>query len=223
MLAKRDAMRAHGGIYVGCEVVDVDLRIVRPLSGPLELESGTSLDDWEVAPDAPGEVLVAGDHVNRDYWRNPEAVRENKVVDEHGRTWHRTGDIARRDADGGLWLLGRRGHGWIVGGRRVWALELETPVSDLTEVARAAICRPKFQGSEREFKNATAVLAVEPAEGFDRAEARDAAIRALRERGLDTSIEVRSLAKIPVDKRHATKIDVEALHAKLKPQSDADY
>ena len=140
VLGPASAMRAHGGIYVGHEVEDVELRIVRPVGGPLELEPGTSLEDWSVAADAPGEVLVAGDHVNRDYWRNPDAVRENKVVDEHGTVWHRTGDIARRDADGGLWLLGRRGHGWNVGGRRLWALELETPVSDLTEVARAAIC-----------------------------------------------------------------------------------
>jgi acyl-coenzyme A synthetase/AMP-(fatty) acid ligase len=223
VLERRDAMRRHGGIYVGHEVEDVDLLVVRPVRGPIELEPGTALSDWSVAAGAPGEVLVAGDHVNREYWQNPEAVRENKVTDESGRVWHRTGDIARRDADGGLWLLGRRGGGFTIKGRRWWALEIETPVTDLPEVERAAICMPKFTGSDREFKNASAVLAVEPSTGFTRHEATTATIRVLRELGLAAQVEVRSLKKIPVDKRHATKIDVAALQEKLKPENNDDY
>jgi acyl-CoA synthetase (AMP-forming)/AMP-acid ligase II len=223
VLAHRAEMRERGGIYVGHDVEDVDLLIVRIERGPIVLEPGTSLQDWQVADGAPGEVLVAGDHVNREYWQNPQAVAENKVTDEHGRVWHRTGDIARRGEDGGLWLLGRRGGGWTMGGRRHWALEVETPITDLPEVERAAICMPKFEGSTREFKNASAVLAVEPADGFDRRDARDAAIRSLRERGMAAQIEVRSLKKIPVDKRHATKIDVAALQQKLKPENQDDY
>ncbi|MCB0878992.1 MAG: AMP-binding protein [Thermoleophilia bacterium] len=223
VLARRGAMRAHGGIYVGREVDDVDLLIVRPERGAIELEQGTSLQDWAVVDGAPGEVLVAGDHVNREYWRNPQAVRENKVVDENGRVWHRTGDIARRAEDGGLWLLGRRGGGFTMKGRRWWSLEIETPVTDLPEVERAAICMPKFTGSDREFKNATAVLAVEPAQGFDRRDATAATVRVLADLGLAAHIEVRSLKKIPVDKRHATKIDVAALQEQLKPENREDY
>lgn len=223
VLARRGAMRAHGGIYVGHDVDDVDLLVVRPERGPIVLEPGTSLEDWAVARGAPGEVLVAGDHVNREYWRNPEAVRENKVTDEHGRVWHRTGDIARRDQEGGLWLLGRRGGGFTMKGRRWWSLEIETPVTDLPEVERAAICMPRFTGADREFKNATAVLAVEPADGFDRRDATDATVRVLRELGVAAQVEVRSLKRIPVDKRHATKIDTAALQEKLKPENQDDY
>jgi olefin beta-lactone synthetase len=223
VLERRDAMRAHGGIYVGREVEDVDLLIVRPVRGPIELEAGTSLQDWAVADGAPGEVLVAGDHVNREYWQDPQAVRENKVRDEHGRVWHRTGDIARRAEDGGLWLIGRRGGGFTMKGRRWWTLEVETPVTDLAEVERAAVCLPKFTGADREFKNASAVLAVEPAEGFDRREATQATVRVLRDLGLAAQVEVRSLKRIPVDRRHATKIDVAALQEKLKPDNREDY
>jgi acyl-coenzyme A synthetase/AMP-(fatty) acid ligase len=223
VLTRRGAMRAHGGIYVGREVEDVDLLVVRPVRGPIELEAGTSLQDWSVVDGAPGELLVAGDHVNREYWENPDAVRENKVTDEHGRVWHRTGDIARRAEDGGLWLLGRRGAGFTMRGRRWWALEIETPVTDLPEIERAAICMPKFTGSDREFKNATAVLAVEPAQGFDRREASHATVRVLRDLGVAAQIEVRSLKKIPVDKRHATKIDTASLQEKLKPENQDDY
>lgn len=223
VLSHRDAMRTHGGIFVGREVEDVDLLIVRPRREPITLEPGTSLLDWTVADGAPGELLVAGDHVNREYWKNPDAVRENKVTDEHGRVWHRTGDIARRDENGNLWLLGRRGSGFTMKGRRWWSLEIETPVTNLPEVERAAICMPKFTGADREFKNATAVLAVEPAAGFDRREASDATVRVLRELGLAAQIEVRSLKHIPVDRRHATKIDTAALQERLKPENQDDY
>ncbi len=223
VLARRGAMRAHGGIYVGREVDDVDLLIVRDKNGPIELEPGTMLADWAVVDGAAGEVLVAGDHVNREYWKNPEAVRENKVVDETGRVWHRTGDIARRAEDGGLWLLGRRGAGFTMRGRRRWSLEIETPVTDTPEVERAAICMPKFSGSDRAFKNATCVLAVEPAAGFSRRDATEATIRVLRALGVAAQVEVRSLKKIPVDKRHATKIDTAALQEKLKPENREDY
>jgi acyl-coenzyme A synthetase/AMP-(fatty) acid ligase len=223
VIARRDAMRAHGGIYVGREVDDVDVLVVREVTRPLTVEPGTSLRDWEVAPGAPGEILVAGEHVNRDYWRNPDAVREHKVLDEHGRTWHRTGDIARRDSDGGLWLLGRRGGGFTMRGRRWWALEVETPVTDLPEVERAAVCLPRFTGSDREFKNASAVLAVEPADGFSRRDASRATVGVLRELGLAAQVEVRSLKRIPVDRRHATKIDLAALQEQLKPENREDY
>ncbi len=223
VLARRDSMRQHGGIYVGREVEDVDVLLVREVNRPIELERGSTLGDWEIADGTPGEVLIAGAHVNRDYWENPDAVRENKVRDEHGRVWHRTGDIAKRDAAGGLWLLGRRGSGFTMKGTRRWALELETPVTDLPEVERAAICMPKFSGSDREFKNASAVLAIEPAAGFARRDAIAATIRVMRGMGLAEHVEVRALRRIPIDKRHATKIDLAALQEQLKPENREDY
>jgi acyl-CoA synthetase (AMP-forming)/AMP-acid ligase II len=223
VLAKRSEMRHHGGIFVGREVPDINLLLIRPTRGPISVEPGASIADWAVADGTAGEVVVAGDHVNREYFRNPDAFAENKIRGEDGRVWHRTGDVARRDGDGGLWLLGRLTGAMRFGSRTVYPLEVETPVSDLPEVSRAATCQPKFEGSNREFKNASAVLAVEPAEGFTRAQARDAALRRLRELGFHTHVEVRTLKAIPTDKRHGTKIDVDALRKKLKPRETGDY
>lgn len=52
------------------------------------------------------EVVVSGPHVNEGYL-DPADNASTKSV-ENGVVWHRTGDAARRDEQGRLWLLGRR-------------------------------------------------------------------------------------------------------------------
>jgi long-chain acyl-CoA synthetase len=53
---------------------------------------------------AQGEMLVAGANVSRQYWRDP--VRTAEAFDEGG--WYHTGDLASADADGNLYVTGRR-------------------------------------------------------------------------------------------------------------------
>lgn len=52
------------------------------------------------------EVFVAGPHVNRGYL-DPTDDKSAKSIRD-GKLWHRTGDAARMDEQGRLWLLGRR-------------------------------------------------------------------------------------------------------------------
>lgn len=215
VLARRDAVLAHGGIYVGREVAEIDLRLVRPTRRPIEVAEGSTLADWEVEQGTVGEVVVAGDHVQREYYRNEQAFVENKVVDEHGVVWHRTGDMARRDDDGGLWLLGRLTSGFELDGRTMYPFEVETALGELAEVARAAVCVPAPAATVGgDPSTAGAIVCVEPARGFTREHARDAARRHLASRHLG-ALEVRTLQRIPVDKRHGTKIDMPALRAAL--------
>jgi acyl-CoA synthetase (AMP-forming)/AMP-acid ligase II len=54
-----------------------------------------------------GELIVTGDHVCRDYYRNPKAVKENKITDQDGTVWHRMGDTGWFDAQGRFWIAGR--------------------------------------------------------------------------------------------------------------------
>ncbi|MGI9515682.1 MAG: AMP-binding enzyme, partial [Pirellulaceae bacterium] len=54
-----------------------------------------------------GELVVSGDHVCRDYFRNPEANAENKIVDPLGVIWHRMGDTGYFDGEHRFWLTGR--------------------------------------------------------------------------------------------------------------------
>lgn len=54
-----------------------------------------------------GELVVTGDHVCRDYYRNPRAVKENKITDHEGTIWHRMGDTGCFDSHGRFWIAGR--------------------------------------------------------------------------------------------------------------------
>ncbi len=54
-----------------------------------------------------GELLLAGPNVMRGYWNRPEES-EASFLREGGRTWLRTGDLVRMDADGFFHYVDRR-------------------------------------------------------------------------------------------------------------------
>jgi len=67
-------------------------------------EALTELDTLEQG--AVGEIVVAGPHVLKQYFNNPEALKRNKIT--IGDTmWHRTGDSGFFDEEGKLFLTGR--------------------------------------------------------------------------------------------------------------------
>jgi acyl-CoA synthetase (AMP-forming)/AMP-acid ligase II len=54
-----------------------------------------------------GELLVAGEHVCRDYFNNPAAGRDSKIIEPDGTCWHRMGDTGYLDTEGRFFLTGR--------------------------------------------------------------------------------------------------------------------
>lgn len=78
------------GVYVGQTVEETDLRILDFKSGPI---STNEFNERIMAEGKIGEVVVTGDHVNKNYYENPEAFAKNKIVDSNGTIWHRTGDM----------------------------------------------------------------------------------------------------------------------------------
>ena len=86
--------------------------------------------DWEcrvvdengkdVACEAPGELLVRGPGVMVGYYQNPDATHG---VFTDG--WLRTGDIARKDAEGFIWLIDRKKDVIITGGENIFPVEIE--------------------------------------------------------------------------------------------------
>ena len=91
-------------------------------------------DGHAVPPGAVGEICVRGPLVMQGYWNKPE---ETAKALRHG--WLYTGDMARRDADGYLYIVDRSKDMIISGGFNVYPREVEDALSQHPAVASAAV------------------------------------------------------------------------------------
>jgi len=91
------------GVFVGKPVYAIQLKIIKPKAGSL---SAFDLDKSELSETEIGEIIVTGNHVNKNYFENEEAFRINKIVDKNKTIWHRTGDIGYLENEQ-LYLVGR--------------------------------------------------------------------------------------------------------------------
>jgi acetyl-CoA synthetase len=82
----------------------------------------------EVAVRRPDPVMFLG------YWNNPKATEEKFVGD-----WALTGDLARKDADGYFWFVGRKDDVISSGGYRIGPGEIEDCLAGHPAVALAAV------------------------------------------------------------------------------------
>ncbi|MGZ2362421.1 long-chain fatty acid--CoA ligase, partial [Streptomyces sp. 372A] len=88
----------------------------------------------DVAEGAVGEIAIRGHNVMKGYWQRPEATTE-AIQDG----WFRTGDLARRDADGYYSIVDRRKDLIIRGGFNVYPREVEEVLYEHPAVAEAAV------------------------------------------------------------------------------------
>jgi acyl-CoA synthetase (AMP-forming)/AMP-acid ligase II len=82
-----------------------------------------------------GELLVKGPSVCSGYWNDPEETRR---VFKNG--WLHTGDLARQDEDGYLWIEGRKGSFLKIRGTRVSMAEVESRIAALPGVFECGAC-----------------------------------------------------------------------------------
>lgn len=87
-----------------------------------------------VPPGETGEIVVSGDNVMLGYWNQPEETLE---VLKGGKLF--TNDLARRDEEGFLFIVGRRREIIKSGGNRVSAKEVEDRLLEHESVAEAAV------------------------------------------------------------------------------------
>jgi fatty-acyl-CoA synthase len=92
-------------------------------------------DGRDVADGEVGDLLFAGPAVTPGYWNDPEATRA--AFTEDG--WLRSGDLARRDADGFYYVAGRRKEMFISGGENVYPVEVENVLAAHPAVCEAAV------------------------------------------------------------------------------------
>jgi len=91
-------------------------------------------DNREVARMAGGEIAVRGDNVFRLYLKNPEATGEACTGDG----WFLTGDLGHMDADGYIYVTGRRKELIIKGGENIAPREIDEALLLHPQVLEAA-------------------------------------------------------------------------------------
>lgn len=91
-------------------------------------------DGRDVAPGAEGEIVIRGDMIPRGFWRMPA-----KTLADYRDGWFHTGDIGVRDADGFIFLVGRKDDLIITAGFNVYPREVEEVLYTHPAVAEVAV------------------------------------------------------------------------------------
>lgn len=104
-LHQKDAIRKKGSI--GKPNFYVKTKIVNALGE-------------ELPPNEGGELLIQGPMVTPGYWQNKEATQ--KAIQED---WFYTGDMAKKDVEGYLFIIDRIKNMFISGGENVYPAEVE--------------------------------------------------------------------------------------------------
>jgi acyl-CoA synthetase (AMP-forming)/AMP-acid ligase II len=115
-----DDLAAHIG-SIGRAIPDVELRVLRE-------------DGSETVVDEVGEIVARGPNIMEGYWGDPEETR--RVLDENG---YHTGDLARRDAEGFLWIVGRKRDMIKAGAHRISPKEIEDALLEHPALLEAAV------------------------------------------------------------------------------------
>ena len=100
-----------------------DLKVTDPADPSIELPCGTV-----------GELWGRGPNIVKEYWRKPQASAETFVDG-----WVRTGDLARVDDEGFVFIIDRAKDMLIRGGENIYCVEVENALYEHAAVMDAAI------------------------------------------------------------------------------------
>lgn len=81
-----------------------------------------------------GELVIRGPNLMHGYWKRPDATEE-----AFAGGWFHTGDLARMDEEGDIYIVERKKDMFISGGENVYPAEVENALFELLEVAEAAV------------------------------------------------------------------------------------
>ena len=194
------------GHLVGEPAHCAEIALVSLPTQPPRLDQN-DINPFRVGPDEVGELIVRGPHVNRGYLDNPEANATHKLQTSDGRIWHRTGDLARLDELGRIWLCGRVNDKIGVGEDAINPLPIEAKLNTLAGLERVALVGASDHGPFALF------VQTEPGTSLDQARPD---IEKLLSSHTQMPITMMAIDKIPVDYRHQSKIDRVALRQRLE-------
>ncbi|MEO8773370.1 MAG: AMP-binding protein [Gelidibacter sp.] len=85
-----------------------------------------------------GEMCIKGDIVTPGYWNN-SVKTSNKIK----KGWLFTGDFAYCDAEGFLYMKGRKNDMYISGGENIYPQEIETQLENIDDITKAVVLSVK--------------------------------------------------------------------------------
>ncbi|NLX27290.1 MAG: AMP-binding protein [Lentisphaerae bacterium] len=153
------------------------------------------LDALTLPQGETGELLVSGNHVCRDYFNNAAAVLENKVIEPDGTCWHRMGDTGYFDEEGRFFLTGRVHSTIMRNGKILHAQLIEAAVQKQVPNAQ------RVAALEQDGK-LLIVIQGEPVE-----------------HSIDADRVIFTQNPLPLDPRHKSKIDYQALRILIQSGS----
>ncbi len=200
-LVETDPADAQGGVCVGAPLPGVTVGIAA--LGP----DGTPAEELVTAPGVLGEIVVSAPHVKDRYdrlWGTQHATARPAG-------WHRTGDVGHLDDQGRLWVQGRRSHVITTPAGPVAPYAVEQAIDTVPGVRRSAVVGVGPAGTQQ-------VVAIVVPEGAptthrgrqDTQVPHPIAAQVRATAGVPVAAVLRK-DWLPVDIRHAAKVDRTAL------------
>ncbi len=101
---------------------------------PEDFDGDEPTPDLPRGPGVVGELWIKGPNVVRGYWKKPEATAKS-----FSKGWLRSGDIARIDEEGFVFIVDRAKDMIIRGGENVYSVIVEAAIFDHPDVADCAV------------------------------------------------------------------------------------
>jgi cis-3-alkyl-4-acyloxetan-2-one decarboxylase / olefin beta-lactone synthetase len=156
-------------------------------------------------PDLSGEICVRSPHVKDRYDALWETQRRSS---RDGQGWHRTGDVGHLDAEGRLWVEGRLEHVITTASGVVTPVGVEQRIEGLAAVHAAAAVGVGPAGTQQVV--VVAVPRRQPSRWSSPVAPLDLSETVRRAAGVEVAA-VLVVRELPVDIRHASKVDRRAV------------
>lgn len=212
-----EKMQKGSGLLTGKPISDIKLAIIPDKDGypigPFTSEEFRKLslfaEHGEIEAHGKnavqGEIVVTGEHVQKSYISGDEGTTKFKVEDV---IWHRTGDAGYLDIDGNLWLLGRCSAKIVKESKTIYPFGIEASAMSFFGVEKAALVEVDgviILAIETKIKPCLVLF------GKIKITFNEVLCGEIKKTLSDVDSVV-VLKKIPVDKRHNSKV----LYAELK-------
>lgn len=189
-----------GGLLVGKPVDGIEVKVLADQWGkPISTVSRELLEAKQLPMGQIGEIVVSGAHVLDSYLDDSHNLLTK--IDAGETIWHRTGDAGYFDNNGRLWLVGRCATRIANHSECVYSLMVECAARSIRGVSQAALttCKDRLLLLlEADSLGAIDIIKVSAELSWV---------------GID---EYKIVKRIPVDRRHHSKIDLIALKKLVK-------